>query len=193
MSNKNDRWSALSMKERADLMNMYITNGISDLKEMKKHYNSFAPGGTIETDDNKVQIPTTNIVTTDNYQKKLDEFNQYRQQAVTAFDSYDWDTYRENLNKSDSLGREIAKYVLNEYEKYKGSPLNKGTWAGTSEAKEPEDINFLLRYNIREDGKDVTEWLKSYVNSEGFDRVRKNQESWWKGRHPYQKILFPIF
>jgi hypothetical protein len=42
MSNKNDRWSALSLKDRADLMNMYITNGISDLKEMKKHYNSFS-------------------------------------------------------------------------------------------------------------------------------------------------------
>jgi hypothetical protein len=39
MSSKNDRWSALSMKERADLMNMYIANGISDLKEMKRHYN----------------------------------------------------------------------------------------------------------------------------------------------------------
>ena len=191
MSNKNDRWSDLSMKERADLMNMYITNGISDLKEMKKHYNSFGDGG--DTDSTKVQIPTTNIVTTDNYQEKLDEFNQYRQKAVAAFDPYDRDTYRENLNKSDSLGKEIAKYVLNEYEKYKGSPLNKGTWAGTSEAKEPEDINFLLRSNIREDGKDVTEWLKSYVNSEGFDRVRKNQESWWKKRHPYQKILFSIF
>lgn len=191
MSNKNDRWSALSLKDRADLMNMYITNGISELKEMKKHYNSFGDGG--DTDDTEVQIPTTNIVTTDNYQEKLDEFNQYRQQATAAFDPYDRDTFRENLNKSDSLGREIAKYILNEYEKYKGSPLNKGTWAGTSEAKEPEDINFLLRSNIREDGKDVTEWLKSYVNSEGFDRVRKNQESWWKKRHPYQKILFPIF
>lgn len=191
MSNKNDRWSALSLKDRADLMNMYITNGISDLKEMKKHYNSFGDGG--DTDDTKVQIPTTNIVTTDNYQEKLDEFNQYRQQAVTAIDLYDWDTFKENLNKSDSLGREIAKYILNEHEKYKGSPLNDGNWAGTSEIKEPEDINFLLRSNIREDGKDVTEWLKSYVNSEGFDRVRKNQESWWKKRHPYQKILFPIF
>ena len=49
MSNKNDRWSALSMKERADLMNMYITNGISDLKEMKKHYNSFGEGGDTES------------------------------------------------------------------------------------------------------------------------------------------------
>lgn len=42
MLNKNDRWSALSLKDRADLMNMYITNGISDLKEMKEHYNSFS-------------------------------------------------------------------------------------------------------------------------------------------------------
>lgn len=42
MSIKNDKWSALSLKDRADLMNMYITNGISDLKEMKKHYNSFS-------------------------------------------------------------------------------------------------------------------------------------------------------
>ena len=48
MSVKNDRWSALSLKDRADLMNMYITNGISDLKEMKKHYNSFGDGGDIE-------------------------------------------------------------------------------------------------------------------------------------------------
>lgn len=47
MSIKNDRWSALSMSERADLMNMYITNGISDLKEMKKHYNSFGDGSRI--------------------------------------------------------------------------------------------------------------------------------------------------
>lgn len=42
MSNKNDRWSALSLKDRADLMNMYITNGISGLKEMKEHYNNFS-------------------------------------------------------------------------------------------------------------------------------------------------------
>lgn len=43
----NNRWSALSLKDRADLINMYITNGISDLKEMKKHYNSFGNSGRI--------------------------------------------------------------------------------------------------------------------------------------------------
>lgn len=39
MSNKNDKWSALSLKDRADLMNMYLTNGIKELSEMKRHYN----------------------------------------------------------------------------------------------------------------------------------------------------------
>ena len=56
MSNK-DRWSALSMSERADLMNMYITNGISDLKEMKKHYNSFGGGGDTNDDKNNQTAP----------------------------------------------------------------------------------------------------------------------------------------
>lgn len=50
MSIKNDRWSALSLKDRADLMNMYITNGISDLKEMKKHYNGI-PYRDLNTSD----------------------------------------------------------------------------------------------------------------------------------------------
>lgn len=49
MSIKNDRWSALSLKDRADLMNMYIANGISDIKEMKRHYNSFEDGGNKRT------------------------------------------------------------------------------------------------------------------------------------------------
>lgn len=50
MVNNNDRWSALSLKDRADLMNMYITNGISDLKEMKKHYNGI-PYRDLNTSD----------------------------------------------------------------------------------------------------------------------------------------------
>lgn len=44
MSNK-DRWSALSMSERADLINKYVSGGIVDLAEIKRHYNSFGGGG----------------------------------------------------------------------------------------------------------------------------------------------------
>lgn len=50
MGNK-DKWSALSMKERADLIKLYVSNGVTSLNDIKKDYNSFAPGGPIETDE----------------------------------------------------------------------------------------------------------------------------------------------
>ena len=48
-----DRWSQLSLKDKSDLMSLYIRNGISSLEEIKKHYNSFATGGQMNTDGSK--------------------------------------------------------------------------------------------------------------------------------------------
>lgn len=42
-----DRWSKLSMKERSDLIKLYINNGIYNLEEIKKDYNSFDSGGPL--------------------------------------------------------------------------------------------------------------------------------------------------
>lgn len=49
MGNNNDRWSALSMKERADLIKLYVSSGITSLDIIKKDYNSFGPGGHKDT------------------------------------------------------------------------------------------------------------------------------------------------
>lgn len=43
--NNNDRWSALSMKDRAALIDIYVKSGITDLGEIRKDYNSFGDGG----------------------------------------------------------------------------------------------------------------------------------------------------
>lgn len=51
MVKNKDRWSALSMTERADLIKLYVDSGITSLDIIKKDYNSFAPGGPIETDE----------------------------------------------------------------------------------------------------------------------------------------------
>lgn len=40
MVNKKDTFSALSMKDRAELLNIYVKGGMMDLKEIKAHYNS---------------------------------------------------------------------------------------------------------------------------------------------------------
>lgn len=40
-----DRWSALSLRDRADLIKLYTDNGITNIKEIRRHYNNFATGG----------------------------------------------------------------------------------------------------------------------------------------------------
>ena len=47
MSKTKDRWSALSMKDRAALIDIYVKSGITDLGEIRKDYNSFSDGGPI--------------------------------------------------------------------------------------------------------------------------------------------------
>ena len=45
MVKNKDKWSALSMLERADLIKLYVRNGITSLDTIKKDYNSFGDGG----------------------------------------------------------------------------------------------------------------------------------------------------
>jgi hypothetical protein len=71
MGNK-DKWSALSMKERADLIKLYVSNGITSLNDIKKDYNSFAPGGPIETDEYGYPADITPAVVTQD-----PEFNKF--------------------------------------------------------------------------------------------------------------------
>lgn len=41
-------WSDLSMSQRSELIQIYLKNGVTSLDEMKKHYNSFAEGGSTD-------------------------------------------------------------------------------------------------------------------------------------------------
>ena len=44
MSNR-DKWSQLSMQQRADLIKLYVESGIANINDIRKHYNSFDNGG----------------------------------------------------------------------------------------------------------------------------------------------------
>ena len=57
MNNK-DRWSQLSMQQRADLIKLYVESGITNIGSMKKDYNSFDGGGPVEPlyyDDTRIE------------------------------------------------------------------------------------------------------------------------------------------
>lgn len=40
-----NKWDSLSIKDKADLMKLYIKNGINSLEEIRSHYNKFSNGG----------------------------------------------------------------------------------------------------------------------------------------------------
>lgn len=42
------RWEDLSMSDRSNLMKTYLQNGVTQLSDMRDHYNKFADGGEVD-------------------------------------------------------------------------------------------------------------------------------------------------
>lgn len=73
MVKNKDRWSALSMSDRADLIKLYVSNGVTSLDTIKKDYNSFGSGGNTDGDSNNATIPTERKLTLEEFlQAKAD-------------------------------------------------------------------------------------------------------------------------
>lgn len=91
-----DRWSALSMQQRADLIKLYTYNGITNIKDIRKHYNSFATGGPTE----EILNLNTNepLITREEY------LNRQRQNIIT-----------QSIENSNSRIQPAVPYI----EKYK--------------------------------------------------------------------------
>ena len=49
MIKNNNKWSTLSMQQKADLIKLYVNNGITSLDTIRNSYNSFATGGPIQS------------------------------------------------------------------------------------------------------------------------------------------------
>jgi hypothetical protein len=57
-----DKWNNLSMTERAELMRIYRSNGISSISLMRDHYNKHDNGGDIQPSDATFRATLTNPV-----------------------------------------------------------------------------------------------------------------------------------
>lgn len=42
------RWEELSMSDRSNLMKTYLQDGVTQLSDMRDHYNKFADGGEVD-------------------------------------------------------------------------------------------------------------------------------------------------
>lgn len=73
---RNDRWGQLSIKQRADLIKLYVESGITDLNEIKRHYNNFDSGGNLENIEEPIdggELPTSVVTPYGNYIKYSSE------------------------------------------------------------------------------------------------------------------------
>lgn len=117
MNKINDRWSALSMKDRADLIKLYLESGITDLREIKKGYNSFETGGSKKGILDKEKI-VRNVPAREWGPYRLDEnYNEERGEGTnfkTAVKYY-YDNYGHGLKNE-----ELANKVISEFESLYG-------------------------------------------------------------------------
>lgn len=124
MLNEKDKWSALSMSERADLIKLYVNNGITSLNDIKKDYNSFAPGGPIEIDEYGYPADITPAIVEADYPrenevwKRADASNadmvQRLRQGSSRVTIPDWeDTRRVATHKMMSAGNYAVGNVQN--------------------------------------------------------------------------------
>lgn len=138
------KWNDLTMKEKSDLMSLFLQHGVSSLSDMKNIYND---GGYLsnENTDNSEDGNTITLETVDRGNNEA--LNKYKE---TEQDPLLYDKWHDDLQKS---------------------------------------ANYLINKNIREGDYQVYDWIKSYVNSAGYDRIMQNQSTWWTNRHPYRKLL----
>lgn len=74
-----DRWSQLSLKDKSELMSLYIQNGISSLEEIKKHYNSYQYGGIVDNPNNPKKKPK--------FQQSEEQYYDHNNDIIYAQDS----------------------------------------------------------------------------------------------------------
>lgn len=103
MKRNKDRWSALSMKDRAALIDIYVKSGITDLGEIRKDYNSFGNGGDVNVEELEPSIIT--------------DYTSLKEEAKKARD-WVFDYYKSDGYKSRALAGGISK--RNPMEKHLG-------------------------------------------------------------------------
>lgn len=148
-------------------------------KLIKKYQN---PAGTLTKDGEVLRL-------------QYEQLNKELEQLSNTKLNYDDPNYIELINQKidkinqlreqlNYIGYQLGEYTLNKYKGTAQDPLLHTNWTGRGQE---EDAELLKKWHIRET-PEVREYFKSYINSEGFDRILNNQNEWWKNRHPYRKF-----
>lgn len=91
-------------------------------------------------------------------------------------------------NRLDFAKKEIGNATLDEFNNTPYDPMF--FWDYVAVDKDSAKKYYVER-GIRESDKaqEVIDFFNSYGSSDGFNRIRENQKSWWLKRHPYRKFV----
>lgn len=124
MINNRDKWSALSMKDKADLIKLYVSNGITSLDTIRKEYNSFDDGGPVGEG------------------KDTYENNLYNHKEEAAMYSYLRDRGVPHIQASAIMGNIAVESLLNPNISQIGGGSGYGLIQATDKSRKESFINY---------------------------------------------------
>ena len=182
MAETKDRWSQLSMKQRADLIKLYTQNGITDLKSIRRDYNEMSP-----------IIDRVNSTNTSDAVARLKDPNRevlHNEDGTVSTHSMSWATdengkaivYPEVQSTSEGLKR-----FRNDFESDNFEALDRAIERRDTIQMTPSQADWFTKYY-----KPHYETFNSYSGEENIKDHTIGEEgadssfnvNWYKGRAP---------
>lgn len=130
----NNKWDSLSIKDKADLMKLYVKNGINNLEEIRSHYNKFKDGGNRNLGVPWVSLNSDNYdyynASTDNIPtSKGEHWTSRNPKTGRILKGNNHPTLDVALNMEGILGNKVYKNVDGTYSSYEENqfPTSLGT------------------------------------------------------------------
>lgn len=180
------RWEELSMSDRSNLMKTYLQNGVTQLSDMRDHYNRLSSGGNLDLPVRDSTQPILRPISAGNFQDIEEESAPERSKKVITLDNL-----HELAKDNPAMYKEYMQRLPKEYQakvienasrnKYGYEGLNKAmfaasslplaTYAGAAYSSIPKSVKTFVDIIGSIDG------LRNMVSHNGISKtVRKAKE-----------------
>jgi len=136
-------WNKLSMKDKADVMKLFLDRGISDLDTMIREYNTFAEGG--DTNDNDL---VDWIIREEGFNSKPENIGDGKITLGSGLTDKKWhDLYRKRGNKwsSEDNRMAVAEEVAN---RRRWAEKNIPNWDTLPDSAQKALLSYKYNYNF---------------------------------------------
>jgi len=196
-------WSKLSMKDRANVMKLFLDKGISDLDTMRREYNIFAEGGNTNDAD-----LVDWIIREEGFNKKPEDIGDGKMTLGSGLTSKKWhDLYRKRGNKwsAEDNRMAVAEEVAN---RRRWAEKTIPNWEALPDSSQKALLSYKYNYdftptnspklfkaladsNFREAARQMDATSKDPKFKEGLMKRRLREQEWFLSDLANQSIPEP--